>query len=64
MKKVLILSLIPLIFGGCLYVNERGISSRYYNDCKEYYDSTGYYHKNCDENIIDFSSLNPSKTTK
>lgn len=27
---------------------------RYYNDCEEYYDAQGYYHKKCDENIADY----------
>lgn len=51
--RILVLSL-ALFFTAC-YVNERGISSRYYNDCREYYDAAGVYHKVCDENIIDFS---------
>ena len=43
---------ILLLFSGC--VNDRGISARYYNDCREYYDLQGYYHKDCDENIVDY----------
>lgn len=53
MKKIFLLAL-SLFFSAC-YINERGISSKYYNDCKEYYDATGVYHKACDENIIDFA---------
>lgn len=64
MKKVLILSLSALFFGGCLYLNDRGVSGRYYNECKEYYDSTGTYRKVCDDNIIDFADLNPSNYSK
>ncbi len=56
--KVLHVSIIVLITGlflsGC--INRRGISATYYNDCKEYYDAQGYYHKDCDKNIVDFQS--------
>lgn len=44
-----------LLFSGC--VNERGISARYYNECREYYDLQGYYHKVCDENIVDYKDV-------
>ncbi len=30
---------------------------RYYNDCEEYYDAQGYYHKKCDDNIVDYSDV-------
>jgi predicted GNAT superfamily acetyltransferase len=50
-KFILLLALIG--FSGCF--NERGVSLRYYNDCEEYYDSQGYYHKQCDKNIADYS---------
>jgi hypothetical protein len=53
-KKLITVLLFPLFFTGCIYINERGISSKYYNECKEYYDSMGIYHKECDKNIIDF----------
>ncbi len=56
MKQILILSL-PLLFSGCLYVNDRGIDTHYYNDCKEYYDSMGIYHKTCDENLIEYKDV-------
>ncbi|MBN2963736.1 hypothetical protein JWV37_02995 [Sulfurospirillum sp. T05] len=61
MKKALILILFALTFQGCLYLNDRGVSTRYYNDCKEYYDSMGVYRKTCDDNLVDFSDLNPKK---
>jgi len=61
MKKALILILIALNFQGCLYLNDRGLSTRYYNDCKEYYDSMGTYHKQCDKNLIDYEDVNPKK---
>jgi len=51
-----IIYLIFLIaFTGCM--NERGISLRYYNDCEEYYDLQGYYHKVCDKNIVDYKDF-------
>jgi len=56
MKKILIL-ILPFLFSGCLYVNDRGIDTRYYNDCKEYYDSMGIYHKTCDENLIEYQDV-------
>lgn len=46
---------VALFFTGC--VNERGISARYYNDCHEYYDLHGYYHKECDKNLIEFEDV-------
>ena len=56
MKKILIL-ILPFLLGGCLYVNDRGIDNHYYNDCKEYYDSMGIYHKTCDENLVEFQDV-------
>lgn len=55
--KIALIILISLFFTGCLYVNERGIDTRYYNDCKEYYDSMGGYHKVCDENLLEFQDV-------
>ncbi|MDY4155089.1 hypothetical protein [Campylobacter sp.] len=56
---------LPLVFGAC-YLNERGISSTYYNDCKAYYDAAGIYHEGCELNIIEFSDakklVNAKKT--
>ena len=52
--------MLPLIFfSACL--NKRGISSSYYNECREYYDSRSYYHKDCDENLVEFDELNDLK---
>lgn len=56
MKKILII-IVPFLLGGCLYVNDRGIDTRYYNDCKEYYDAMGIYHKVCDENLIEYKDI-------
>lgn len=55
MKKYYLLFCIPFVFSGCF--NERGVSLRYYNDCEEYYDIQGYYHKQCDKNIVDYSDV-------
>jgi hypothetical protein len=55
MKKYYLLFLVPIIFAGCF--NERGVSLRYYNGCEEYYDAQGYYHKQCDKNIVDYSDI-------
>ncbi|MBE2985392.1 hypothetical protein CCAL9344_03600 [Campylobacter sp. RM9344] len=52
--KILLLMLIVFVFNGCIFLNERGISTQYYNDCKEYYDATGTYRKECPHNIIDW----------
>jgi hypothetical protein len=54
-RTLLALSAIALLFSGC--VNKRGISATYYNDCREYYDMHGYYHKKCDENIIEYKEV-------
>lgn len=57
MIKFLRLTILTLSFiglSGCLFLNERGISTRYYNDCKEYYDANGSYQKSCPHNIIDW----------
>jgi len=44
--------LILLIFlNGCLYVNERGVSTYLYDKCEEYYDANGTYHKDCDDTL-------------
>ena len=51
-----------LLLSGC--VNERGISARYYNDCREYYDLQGYYHKECDENLIEYEKVKEAFKTK
>jgi len=60
-KIILFLPMLALFFSGCIFFNERGISSTYYNDCTHYYDSMGIYHEKCDENIIDYKDLNPAQ---
>ena len=54
MIKILLIA-IAILLSAC--VNKRGISATYYNDCKEYYDFQGYYHKKCDENIVDYKEV-------
>ncbi|MFC2586999.1 MAG: hypothetical protein ACFNYB_01655 [Campylobacter sp.] len=54
MKKFVFLAIIALNFSGCVFLNERGVSTQYYNDCKEYYDATGTYQKDCPHNVIDW----------
>jgi hypothetical protein len=55
--KYHLLFLLFLLFGltGCF--NDRGVSMRYYNNCEEYYDSQGYYHKKCDPNTVEYSDI-------
>lgn len=55
MKRYNLLLLLPILFAGCM--NNRGISLKYYNDCEEYYDVQGYYHKKCDKNLLDYSDV-------
>lgn len=51
----LLLLLVFFGFTGCF--NDRGVSMRYYNDCEEYYDAQGYYHKKCDPNAVEYSEV-------
>jgi hypothetical protein len=30
---------------------------RYYDNCEEYYDVQGYYHKKCDPNLVEYSEI-------
>lgn len=55
MKTLSLLFFAMILFGGCF--NERGISLRYYNECEEYYDVQGYYHKKCDPNLVDYVDI-------
>ena len=54
MIKILLL-ITALFFVSC--ANKRGFSAKYYNDCKEYYDLQGFYHKDCEENIVDYKEI-------
>lgn len=55
-KYILLISTI-LLFSAC--VNKTGISAKYYaNECDEYYDVQGYYHKDCkDDNIVSYKKM-------
>lgn len=55
MKKHYLLFILPIFIAGCF--NDRGISLRYYNECQEYYDAQGYYHKECDKNLVDYKEV-------
>lgn len=57
MKNLTICIILALFLQGCLWINKRGISDKYYNDCKEYYDAAGVYHKKCDENLIEWKDI-------
>ena len=46
----LLLLITALLFTAC--VNKRGISAKYYSECKEYYDLQGFYHKDCNDEIV------------
>ncbi len=64
MKTSLILLITLLfLFSGCVYVNERGVDTNYYNTCKEYYDSMGVYHKTCDKNAVEFEDVKTGAKT-
>ena len=56
--KTLIM-IIPLFFIGC--VNKKGISLDYYPNCHEYYDYYGVYHKECEDNVYNFSEEKEKK---
>ncbi len=63
MLKLLFLTITIFLFLGC--ANKRGISMKYYNDCQEYYDLQGSYHKECDENMLEYKDLKkPFQSTK
>ncbi|TXE78894.1 hypothetical protein FPD46_07605 [Campylobacter peloridis] len=51
LRKISFFIFFIVFFSGC-FVNERGVSNRFYDDCKEYYDASGTYHKECPKNWI------------
>ncbi len=55
--KYLLLLLLTVLLQGCLYFNDTGVSTRLYNDCKEYYTADGDYVKECPKNLVDYSDL-------
>ncbi len=50
MLKIFLLTMGIFIFSGC--VGREGISLKYYNECEEYYDMLGYYHRECDDSMM------------
>ena len=54
-RTTITILILGLITTGCM--NKRGISATYYNDCREYYDMHGYYHKKCDKNMIEYEEI-------
>ncbi len=52
------------MFNGCLYFNDRGVSAHLYEDCEEYYDNCGNYHKRCTPNIVDYDTILYDDTNK
>lgn len=57
MKKYILIIMPIFLFFGC--ANRTGISAKYYaNECSEYYDVQGYYHKDCkDDNIVTYEGI-------
>ena len=53
--SIFLITILTFLLSGC--VNRRGVSAKYYNDCHEYYDSKGYYHKECDENMVEYEDV-------
>ena len=63
MRKIIFFITILIMFSGC--ISKRGISLQYYNDCKEYYDLQGFYHKDCnDNNMITYKEVKKAITEK
>ena len=54
MIKVLLI-ITALIFTSC--ANKRGLSAKYYSDCKEYYDLQGFYHKDCNDEVVTYKEM-------
>ncbi len=49
---VLVALLAGLFLNGCVFANECGYSTYLYNECVEYYDAQGIYHKVCPRNNL------------
>jgi len=51
-----LLFVLPLFFGGCLYINQDiGVTTYQYEKCIEYYDENGTYYKECPQPATDKS---------
>ncbi len=55
--KIILVLFVVLFFSGCLYFGDKGVSTRLYNDCKEYYDANGDYVKECPKNLVEYDEL-------
>ncbi len=55
LAQILFFSALVAMLSGCVFLNDRGVTTKYYNECKEYYDATGTYRKECPKNIIDWT---------
>ncbi len=55
MKKIFLFTVSVFAFSGC--VNKHGVSIKYYSDCNEYYDLQGYYHKECNDDIVTYKEV-------
>jgi len=57
--KYSIFLLIPVLFNGCLYFNDKGVSQYRYHECKEGFDANGTYFKECDKNLYLYKDIPP-----
>jgi len=56
MIKITLFLITAVFFSAC--VNKHGISAQPFDDCKEYYDFQGYYHKDCgDKDIVTYKAI-------
>ena len=55
--KLILFLITSILFAGCVYVSERGISTQKYDGCKEVYDSMGFYHYECPDNVINYDGI-------
>jgi hypothetical protein len=57
MRYFIPLLTLPILFTGCIYFNDTGISTHLYDNCQEYYDACGNYHRECPKNMIDYTEI-------
>ena len=53
----ILLPILALFLHGCLYFNDKGISTHLYDNCREYYDECGIYRKECPPNIVEYGKI-------
>ncbi len=56
-SHLFILISILIFSSGCIFFNDRGVASNYYNECGHYYNAQGIYYNDCDKNIVDYDEL-------